>query len=76
MAQRRRKALGQHHLDDVAGGDVLLGLAHHVLEALLGEVGVQGRPRRRRQRLGRGTGWRKRSMRTFDGRHRPVVLGL
>ena len=54
MAQRGVKTLGQHHLDDVPRGDVLLGPAHHVLEALLGEVGSQGRPGGRRQGLRQG----------------------
>ena len=35
----RLQPLGQHHLDDVAGGDVLLALAHHGVELLRRDVG-------------------------------------
>ena len=36
----RLQPLGQHHLDDVAGGDVLLALAHHGVELLRRDVGL------------------------------------
>ncbi|MNQ83945.1 hypothetical protein D3C85_990510 [compost metagenome] len=49
LAPRRREAVGQHDLEDVAGGDVVLGLGHHGVEA----GGVDGRMEvGRRHRLG------------------------
>src|SRR5215213_1227757 len=53
---RHREPLGRHHLEDVAGGDVLLGHGDHLLVAAGGEVAGGGRGRaggRQRGRRGR-----------------------
>src|SRR5262249_19307930 len=47
--ERRLETLGQHDLENVPGGDVLLGSTYHTL--VFGGRNVGGRPHRERPRL-------------------------
>jgi hypothetical protein len=70
------KALGQHHLDHVSGGDIFLGPHHHGLEVLPGNVGTE---RSRRLWEGGQAPWHRLSQaldEDLDGLQRPLVLGL
>ena len=56
QGERHREALRQHHLENVAGGDVLLGLLHHAHE--LGRRGIGDRIGQRQVGAGHGCGVR------------------
>ena len=69
--ERRLEALRQHHLEDVAGGDVFLGGLHHAL--VFGRRGVGRRQHRQRAGVRLGGGMIERLVERIDDDGEPVA---